>query len=236
VEIARVQKVLGMHRPSENWLQTLLARINGCSDWDQLGGSSDLVERLTDEGLVSQHDAIKLHDRIHAGFSRLQAADPNRIDTRSDNGWSLRGVLHRNEKTHLILDGHNIVFLLKEVFEQDYELDHPGQKARNRLQGMIVKLAESRPNLSVTICYDGPTANTYELSPNVQAIFSGGEGTDRADQRIEDYLLKPGQDPDCKTFVVTDDRPLRGRAMRLGALYVPVGVLAVLLRDFKCLE
>jgi hypothetical protein len=65
-ELARIRKTLGQQQPDEQWVGQLVGRINSSSDWDQLRGYNSLVERLTEEQLLSLPDAVKLYNRIHA--------------------------------------------------------------------------------------------------------------------------------------------------------------------------
>jgi hypothetical protein len=149
----------------------------------------------------------------------------------------LRGALYRNEKAVLDLDGHKILFLLKDILGPVYENDHPGEKARAKLNSLIVKLVGPRSNVKATIWYDGPVANRASLSPNIEVAFSGGQGAGRADRRIAEYLeVKDLHDLGRRVFVVSDDREVRRKAVTHGALYVRVSLFAILLEDFKCLS
>jgi predicted nuclease with TOPRIM domain len=235
-EIARLEQVLKRQQPRNELAEKLAAEIAAAAEWGELRDLSNLLETLAQRELIPVEDQRKIHHRLHAKFSLLQERAGPKVKEQGDNGWTLRGVLYRNEKAVLVLDGHNILFLLKDIFGPVYENDHPGQKARAKLNSLIVKLVGPRPNVKATIWYDGPVANRVSLSPNIEMAFSGGQGTDRADQRIAEYLeVKDLQDLGSKVFVVSDDRAVRRKAVTHGALYVRVSLFAVLVEDFKCL-
>ena len=77
----------------------------------------------------------------------------------------------------------------------------------------------------------------HPVARNLEVIYSGGTGKDRADELIVANLqFKDLQRVDQKVFVVTDDREVRRGIVRTGAKYVPVNLFAVFLHDFKCLQ
>ena len=236
-EIARLEQVLKGQPPRNELAGKLVAEIAAAADWGELRDVSNLLETLAQRELIPVEDQRKIHHRLHARFSLLQERAGPKVKEQGDNGWTLRGVLHRNEKAVLVLDGHNVLFQLKDIFGPVYENDHPGEKARAKLNSLIVKLVGLRSNVKATIWYDGPVANRFSLSPNIEMAFSGGQGTDRADRRIAEYLeVKDLQDLGRKVFVVSDDREVRRKAVTHGALYVRVSLFAVLVEDFKCLS
>ena len=154
-----------------------------------------------------------------------------------DSGWSLRDALFRNKPTLLVLDGHNILFGLSDLFASEYENDHPGRKARQKLVGLIEKLVGPRPGITTKICFDGPSGEVVRVRSNVEIHFSGGTGRDRADELIVSRLqFKDLQSLDQRVFVVTDDRAVRRQIVRTGAKFVPNDLFAVLLADFQCLN
>ena len=78
---------------------------------------------------------------------------------------------------------------------------------------------------------------TVVVSPNVEIEFSGGQGRNRADQRIVEHVsLRRPEEAEQKWFVVTDDRAVRRAAAKNGARFVPADLFAVLLADFHCLD
>jgi hypothetical protein len=93
-----------------------------------------------------------------------------------------------NKPTLLLLDGHNILFGLPDLFAAEYENDHPGKKARQKLTGIVEKLVSQRPNIAAKICFDGPSAEVMRVRSNLEIHFSGGNGRDRADELIVSRL------------------------------------------------
>jgi len=154
-----------------------------------------------------------------------------------ENGWSLRAAIHRNKKTVLVIDGHNLLFGLNHIFGSEYEDGVPRQRARLRLVRIAQKLVQNRPNLRVRISFDGPRANVERIGPNVEVSYSGGTGANRADELITSRLqFKDLRSLDEKVYVVTDDRAIRTEILRSSAKFVPSDLFAILMADFHCLE
>ncbi len=148
----------------------------------------------------------------------------------------MRDVLFRNKSALLLLDGHNLLFGLPDLFAAQYENGAPRLKARAKLIQVVSRLVQNRANVQTRICFDGPDPGSHHLAPNLKVIYSGGTGKNRADQLILDQLqFSDLKSIDQKVFVVTDDREVRRGLLRTGAKYVPANLFAVFLQDFKCL-
>jgi hypothetical protein len=232
-EIARLERLLGLAAPAPEVVSRLLAGINAAGTWEEVRSLSQMVDQMSEAGLLAGPEARRVYNALQRKFSLLQErARP----FEGDNGWSLRDTLYRNKSALLLLDGHNILFSLQDVFGADYENGHPGPAARQRLTRMVERLAQNRPNLRVKLCFDGPDARSVPVSPNVSVEYSGGTGRDRADEMIVSRLLfKDLQSLDQKVFVVTDDRQIRQAILQTGAKFVRTDLFAVLLADFGCL-
>jgi hypothetical protein len=190
-----------------------------------------------DAELVRKEDRRRVYDALQRKLSLLDANDRPADTDGPDHGWTLRHVIFRNRPSLIILDGHNILYGLEDIFRPHYnEEGHPGRKARERLVGMARRLAQDRPNLRVRICFDAPRREIIQVTPNVEIEFSGGRGEHRADRRIREHVsLRRPEELDHQWFVVTDDRAVRREAAKNGARYVAVDLFAVLLSDFSCL-
>jgi hypothetical protein len=198
-------------------------------------GRSQLLDQLTEFGLVSSREARMVYTAIQRKFSLLD--EMARSKPESDNGWSLRDTLYRNKSALLILDGHNLLFGLEDIFGADYENSHPGRKARERLIEVVANLVRPRPNVRTKICFDGPDPGSVSIAGNLEVLYSGGEGRNRADALIVSHLqFKDLSSLQQKVFVVSDDREVRRGIVRAGASYVACDLFAVFLKDFRCLE
>lgn len=234
-EVGRIRKVLSGVAPRSELLGRLLAEVNTAAAWEAVRRISSLADQLVENGLLGGGESRELFHAIQRKFSLLQDSQPNKPDE-GDNGWSLRDTLFRNKPALLLLDGHNILYTLSDVFGADYDDGHPGQRARQRLAGMVEKLLRDRNNLKAKVCFDGPDARSARVSSNVSVEYSGGAGRDRADEMIVGRLqFKDLQSLDQKVFVVTDDREIRKGVVQTGAKFVRNDLFAVLLADFNCL-
>jgi len=235
-EIDRLQKLLVGNKPQGELAARLLTVVNTSDDWEELRRYGQFIHELADFQLISSADERNCYNALHRKFSLLEErGKPKGPDV--DSGWSLRGALFRNQPTLLVLDGHNVLFGLPDLFAADYENDHPGRKARQRLVAVIEKLVGPRPAVTTKVCFDGPSADVVRVRPNVEIHFSGGTGRDRADELIVSRLqFEDLKSLDQRVFVVTDDRSVRRQILRTGAKFVPNDLFAVLLADFDCLK
>ena len=233
-EIGRLERLLGVAARAPEVVSRLLAGVNAAGTWEEVRTLSQVVDQMSEAGLLGGPEARTVYNAVQRKFSLLQER------TRSfegDNGWSLRDTLFRNKPALLLLDGHNILFSLQDVFGADYENGYPGPLARQRLTRIVERLVQNRSNLRVRLCFDGPDARSVQVSSNVSVEYSGGTGRDRADEMIVSRLLfKDLKTLDQKVFVVTDDRRIRHAILQSGAKFVRTDLFAVLLADFGCLN
>lgn len=124
--------------------------------------------------------------------------------------------------TH-ILDGHNILYACRQAFLEHLVDGHPGTAARVELVRRVVA-AFPAPGPEVRVYFDGSEAGTESPSPNVQVIYPGGDGEQRADRAILKYVAElAGQGGTTPVLVVTRDLDLARRARKRGASIVAPG-------------
>jgi hypothetical protein len=236
-ELRRAEAALAHHTPADLLADKLLVAINRAASWGEAQQQSELVQQLADAELVPETDRRRLYDALQRKFSLLTETTPPAEADVADHGWSLREVIHRDRPALLLLDGHNLLFRLEDIFRPYYEADgHPGRQARERLVEITRSLLAGRSNLRVRICFDAPQHETVAVSPNLEIEYSGGEGEHRADERIGAHVAwRRPEELDQKWYVVTDDRAVRRQAVKNGARYVPADLFSVLLSDFQCL-
>ena len=235
-EMGRLQKLLGGPPAGSELTTGLITLVNTSEDWDDLRRYGQALSELADWGLLSSADKRTCYHALHRKLSLLEERGKPR-GREVDTGWSLRDALFRNKPTLLVLDGHNLLFGLPDLFAAEYENDHPGRRARQKLTSLLEKLVGPRSAITTKICYDGPSAEVLRVGPNLEVHFSGGVGRDRADTLIVSRLqFKDIQTLDQRVFVVTDDRAVRRQILQTGAKYVPNDLFAVLLADFQCLK
>ena len=116
----------------------------------------------------------------------------------------------------LILDGWNIVFNSKFKGEGDAHL------GKQRLIDAARAYASQHPNEFVWLVFDGADANAA-CDGNFRVSYTGGEGEQRADHLIIDYLrLLRLEGRPVSATVVTNDKTFGRKAAELGAAVRPV--------------
>jgi hypothetical protein len=121
------------------------------------------------------------------------------------------------EKITYLLDGHNILYALRQAFIEQLVDGHPGTAAREELAERL-RRAFARPGPAVFLYYDGGEAHAESRSAQLQVIYSGGDGEHRADRAILGHLRQLAESaPVAPVVVVTRDIALARRARKRGA-------------------
>lgn len=121
-----------------------------------------------------------------------------------------------------IIDGHNLLYALRPQFAAQLADGHPGGAAREALMEMLVA-AFTGPRQAVRVYFDGGTAHAERRSEQVEVIYPGGKGDQRADKAILQVL--DGRENDrSPVTVVTRDIKLARRARKRGATVMDPGV------------
>ena len=116
-------------------------------------------------------------------------------------GWLLGSA----PPARVIVDGYNVTFLLEKA-------DFHGGAARRRLVGLVGRLATRRPHrFLVVFDSDQPPGEPARVG-DVEVRFTSGE---KADDLIVELAETLG---DLPTAVITNDRELRERVERVGAM------------------
>lgn len=117
----------------------------------------------------------------------------------------------------LLIDGHNLLYAMRTAFAAHLSDGHPGSAAR---EALIEWLLRSHTTLDqrITLYFDGHVAHTETRAAQVEVIYSGGEGGQRADRAILRHLNRLATaEPRAAVTVVTRDIPLARRARKRGA-------------------
>jgi len=134
----------------------------------------------------------------------------------------------------ILIDGHNLLYALRPRFAAQLVDGHPGTAAREALVAQLVAVFD-QPGQVVRVYFDGGEAHAEQRSPQVEVIYPGGAGDQRADRAILAALphlgpqrgLTPfaasqqrGQTPLADAVVVTRDIKLARRARKRGATVI----------------
>ncbi len=121
-------------------------------------------------------------------------------------------------KSLVLIDGHNLLYALRPRFAAQLVDGHPGTAAREALVAQLVA-AFDQPGQVVRIYFDGGEAHVEQRSPQVEVIYPGGAGDQRADRAILAALAPQAtsaREHDT-AVVVTRDIKLARRARKRGA-------------------
>ena len=126
----------------------------------------------------------------------------------------------------ILVDGHNLLYALRTRFAAQLVDGHPGTAAREALaQDLAAKF--TRPGERVRIYFDGGEPHAEQRSAQVEVIYPGGPGDQRADRAILAALGEAAPDAAAAPVVVTRDSKLARRARKRGATVVdPADFLA----------
>lgn len=144
-------------------------------------------------------------------------------------GNHLRALISDRLHCRLIIDGHNLLFSLDDLYGDFYEGGTPKALAREELAKRSIRLVEQFQSVVMDIWFDGPELTNKTMHENLRVHFSGGHGTDRADDSIVAFLRALKSEEISVTFVVTNDRALRERCNTIGARVIACDEIASLL-------
>jgi predicted RNA-binding protein with PIN domain len=122
-----------------------------------------------------------------------------------------------------LIDGHNLLYAARQSFLDHLVDGHPGTAAREELVRRLVA-AFATLGQAVFLYFDGSEAKTELRSAQVQVIYPGGAGDQRADTAILKHVSRLAAAGDggrggdgTPIIVVTRDLKLARRARKRGA-------------------
>ena len=198
----------------------------------RLAQMRETLNSLASLDLMREDAQRRLHERIRDTASKLYAKASMQshwhpAPSASAESSELAGVpLYAMQKAlalgtacTLVIDGHNVLFGLSHLFHDGNAPGAAGVRARMRLEQMLVELGHRCPSLTIHLWFDGASLTDRTASENVRIHFSGGQGRDRADDRIAAHVLHLREaSPEHPRAVVTADRALAGRVREAGSL------------------
>jgi hypothetical protein len=116
-----------------------------------------------------------------------------------------------------LIDGHNLLYAVRQGFLDHLVDGHPGGAAREELVRRLVG-AFVAADQAVFLYFDGSEAKTEIRSAQVQVIYPGGAGDQRADAAILRHVAQlAAAGEGTPIIVVTRDLKLARRARKRGA-------------------
>jgi predicted RNA-binding protein with PIN domain len=239
--IAQLEKTLGQGsvlaahavRPPHE----LVRRLQQARTLDDIADFRIALQASAALGLLASSEMQAAYQSIDETTSRLylQAcadrswqADPSQL--RALPLRALQAQLAQQRDCALLVDGHNVLYGLPELFAAHYEKGHPGLRARQHLISRLDSLSQLHPMLAVDLWFDGEAATDQNQGRNFRVRYSGGKGANRADAQIVAHLqYLGGATPDQFCVVVTADREVAVAAEGCGALIIAPQELALLM-------
>jgi hypothetical protein len=211
----------------------LLSKINEAQSIEALSAARQFIQQASIFGIINSQDLTKLYKEadIKAGLIYDQCLLLERDSTKASEipFFSLFYTIERNADFLLMIDGHNVLFALDDIFGEYYENGHPANKARTKLEEKLGSVFV-KDGADVILYFDSPTRNEVTLSSHLRVKYSGGEGDHRADNAILKDMAYYRQINATKVCcLVTKDRDLAIQAIELGSFVIDPEELALLL-------
>jgi hypothetical protein len=235
-------------------LRRLQQKIAATPTLDALAALRQQLQAAERLALLTPEQSATVHALLHEAISRLYDRSALAIgldqaplpDARDFPLQALQAALARRLPCTLLVDGHNVLYLLPALFRPYHDAQgQPTGRARQALAERLQALAARHPSLHVDLWFDGPAHDTRSLSEQVRVHFSGGIGTDRADGAIVAQLRHLGDSlsavdrpragarppatdaPSRRVTVVSADSEVRSQVSALGAAVMTPSELAL---------
>jgi len=202
-------------------LAGLLARINQVQTLDELSEVRQFIQQAAAYELLHRKDLHRIYraldDKAGLLYDKAEVLGETKGGA-SKTRFFLRRAVANGESFTLFIDGHNVLFELKEVFGQYFVDGLPGTKARVEFADRIARIFD-KPGADVLLFFDGDDPKQHTLSDQVRIIYSGGTGEHRADEAILKHLMAISQSgalvPLC---LVTRDADFARQARDMGVI------------------
>jgi hypothetical protein len=223
-EAERLERILHFEASSSDVspVDALASAVNGARE-RELPKWAQIADSLREIGVLDENERDRIEAAIRCryaamGLENVELAFEEGGDPQTPAGI-LRHALLGRRPLLLLIDAHNVLFALQSRYQVPSDHHFPGAKAREWLVEDVIQMTVSAPNCRVFVVFDGPVRSEASPAPNVNVIYSGGEGEHRADNvLIEEAEFLLGHGDKGTVILVTNDNGLIGRAARLGVL------------------
>ena len=237
-EINSIEQTLGCEdKPVSAIVSTLLTRINTTSSGPDLKKIRYLLHMLDAMDVLTPAELRSLYSQYHTTMARLYDTYAQQETDRpafEDPVWRLCRDISTNSPYLLILDGHNVLYSLSDLFGISPNTESSRQaEGRNRLAASVAAIFKPAKQCEARIYFDGPERSDHMFGLNVKIIYSGGTGKNRADKAIVEYIEYLRQSsPDIPVLLVTNDRELIQEAEQLKVKPVSTQQFGALLDEY----
>lgn len=232
-EINALEAKVNRARIVSDEVGSLLGKVNSANNIQELSAVRDFIQQSSFFGMINSLDLSMLYreTNIKAGllYDQSLLIDETTIQSANKGFFSLFFALERGEDFILLIDGHNTLFELHEMFGEFYENGHPALRARSELE-VRLKKSLTKSTADTILYFDSPTQNEITLSDRLRVKYSGGHGEHRADNAIlKDIAFYKNLKDSKLCCIVTKDRDLVKQAIELGSYAIDPEELALLL-------
>ncbi|MFZ4539581.1 NYN domain-containing protein [Propionivibrio sp.] len=197
----------------------LLARINAATSLDALSEVRKFIQEAASYGLL---DRDELHQLYRATDNKAGLLYDKVELLGKDNAGSpttrffLRHAIAQGHPFTLFIDGHNVLYTLKDLFLRHFLDDRPGPMARTELANCLTSIF-FKQGADVMLYFDGNDPSQQSLSDQVRVFYSGGAGAHRADEAILKHLMHyVHSDSSAPLCLVTHDADFARQASAMG--------------------
>lgn len=142
----------------------------------------------------------------------------------------LNARLRQGQPARMLIDGHNLLYRLDDVFGICFEQGHPRKNARDELILRLTDCTRDMLQLQIDLWFDSTTAAHHTINDQLRVHYSGGKGKNRTDRQLANMLRSSIPDVDLPFFVVSDDLGVRRQCMKLNASILACRDIAELVR------
>ena len=150
------------------------------------------------------YDKAEIFGQDHSGHPQTQ--------------FFLRHAIAHGQRFTLFIDGHNVLYALKDILGRHFVDGIPGLRARVEFANCLTRNFD-KPGADVMLYFDGGDPAQQSLSDQVRVIYSGGTVEHRADEAILKHLafcVQSGSSaPLC---LVTGDADFSRQAKAMGVI------------------
>ncbi len=201
----------------------LLARINEAQSLDDLSDVRQFIHQAASYELLKPEELSRLYhatdDKAGLLYDKLEIFGKDE-SAHPQKRFFLRHAIAHGEPFTLFIDGHNVLYTLKNIFGRHFVDNHPGSKARIEFANCLTRIF-NKPGSEVALYFDGSDPRVQSLSEQVRVIYSGGTGEHRADEAILKHLSHSIQSSQSTSFcLVTKDADLARQASAMGATII----------------
>jgi len=195
VELDRILGLDGTNKAPALMPQPLFTLVREASTVEELAALRADIESGNRLGLLQAQAIAEAYRLIQEACWKLYLKQPKISNEKNDSAWQkklplylMQQGLREGVSCLLLIDGHNVLFRLRDMLQLEFEEKGPLPRARTRLADAVVALAQQYPRLETHLWFDSEDAGDISISKNVFIHYSGGTGRNRADNEIVKYL------------------------------------------------